>query len=61
MNSTPNDKMVYADEWNVSSQYFYKNEYYSWMADNLTGHKKVLDARAKANKKAWDSLAMPVN
>ena len=30
-------------EWNVSSQYFYKNEYYNWMADNLTGHKKVLE------------------
>ena len=43
MNSTQNDKLVYADEWNVSSQYFYKNEYYSWMADNLTGHKKVLE------------------
>ena len=27
----------------MSSQYFYKNEYYSWMADNLTGHKKVLE------------------
>ena len=43
MNNTQNDKLVYADEWNVSSQYFYKNEYYSWMADNLTGHKKVLE------------------
>lgn len=43
MNSTQNDKIVYADEWNVSSQYFYKNEYYNWMADNITGHKKVLE------------------
>lgn len=43
MNSKRDEKLIYADEWNVSSQYFYENKYYDWMAENIVGYHCVLE------------------
>lgn len=38
-----NDELIYSEQWNVSSKYFYDKGYYTWMADKLTAYKIVLE------------------
>ena len=38
-----NEAEKYAVQWDVSAQYFYEKDYYSWMAEKLNGYKKVLE------------------
>lgn len=38
-----NDELIYSEQWNVSSKYFYDKGYYTWMTDKLTAYKIVLE------------------
>ena len=38
-----NEKKEYADEWSVSSQYFFEKGYYQWMAQQLKKYSTVLE------------------
>ena len=37
------EKMIYADQWEVSSKHFYENDCYKWMTDQIREHKTVLE------------------
>ena len=41
----------YAEQWNVSSKYFYDNGYYTWMAKKLVDYDTVLEVEKKLTKK----------
>lgn len=43
VDSKMNDELIYSEQWNVSSKYFYDKGYYAWMADKLTAYKIVLE------------------
>ena len=38
-----NEKIIYADQWEVSSKHFYDNDCYKWMTEKLNGFKTVLE------------------
>lgn len=37
------DELLYANQWNLSAQYFYGKGYYSWMVDKLISYKTVVE------------------
>lgn len=37
------EEKKYAEQWNVSAEYYYDKGYYSWMADKLSAYKTVLE------------------
>lgn len=37
------EKIIYADQWEVSSKYFHENDCYKWMADQIGKYKTVLE------------------
>lgn len=43
VDSKMNDELIYSEQWNVSSKFFYDKGYYTWMADKLTAYKIVLE------------------
>ena len=43
MNNKQDERLIYAEEWNVSSQYFYEKQYYDWMIENIVGQHCVLE------------------
>lgn len=38
-----NEELKYAEQWDLSSIYFYKKKYYSWMAKRIKGYRIVLE------------------
>lgn len=37
------EKVIYADQWEISSKHFYDNDCYKWMTEQLNGFKIVLE------------------
>ena len=37
------DELIYSEQWDVSSKYFYDKGYYTWMAEKLTPYKTILE------------------
>jgi SAM-dependent methyltransferase len=43
VNKEMGEEAIYSEQWNISAQYFYNKNYYSWMADKLIQYKTVLE------------------
>ena len=51
------DELLYANQWNSSTQYFYEKGYYSWGVDKLISYKTVVEIGCCASQFAASLIA----